>query len=271
MKLVTAMALALVMSEAVHGEEMDHAHMDPAHRDHAETTPVQVARETPADAATTPHGTHDSLDDAVHNYLLINRLEVWDDSPGTGFAWEARGWTGTDTNRLWLRTEGSRVAGSTEAADVEALYGHSIAPWWDLVIGIRHDYRPGDPETFGAIGIQGTAPQWIELAATAYAGKNNQLAARIEIEHQLLFTNHLMLQPRIEANLHGKTDATRGVGAGLSTAEAGLRLRYEITRQFAPYFGVSWERAFGKTADLRLLAGENRSDVRAMAGLRLWF
>jgi copper resistance protein B len=75
----------------------------------------------------------------------------------------------------------------------------------------------------------------------------------------------------VELNVYGKDDATRGIGAGFSSAEAGLRLRYEIRRELAPYIGVTWARKFGETADLAELAGEEIDDSQLVVGIRAWF
>jgi copper resistance protein B len=234
-------------------------------------TPIPELTDADRAAALPPAGGHGAGDNAIHSYLLLDRLEAWDADPGTGLAWEGKGWIGTDLDRLWLRSEGERSDGRTEAADMEAFYGHSVSTWWDVLVGMRQDFRPGDARTLAAIGIQGLAPQRFELGATAYFGSGSQTAARLTAEYTLLFTNRLVLQPLLEANLYGKDDAERGIGSGLATLEGGLRLRYEVTRQFAPYVGLVHERAFGDTADLRHAAGEHAGDTRLVVGLRTWF
>lgn len=251
---------------------MDHsaiAHDLPA--DAAPREPIPPV--TPADrAAAFPdvqgHSVHDN---AIHSFWLLDRLEAWDADQGTGVGWEAVAWIGTDLDRVWLRSEGERVGGSTESADIEVLYGRAISRWWDVVAGLRHDFGHGPSQTFAAIGIQGLAPHWFEVEATAYVGQSGQTAARLEVEYDTLLTNRLILQWLAEAEFHGKDDPRRGIGAGLGTVEAGLRLRYEFTRRFAPYIGVVRERAFGGTADLRRGAGEDIDDTRLVAGVRIWF
>jgi copper resistance protein B len=109
------------------------------------------------------------------------------------------------------------------------------------------------------------------VAATAYIGQSGQTSARIEVEYETLLTNRLILQPLVELNLYGQDDARRGIGSGLGTIEAGLRLRYEVSRQFAPYVGIVRERAFGRSADFRSDEGEHIDDTRFVAGLRFWY
>jgi copper resistance protein B len=207
----------------------------------------------------------------IHSFFLLDKLEAFDADPGTGLTWEGLGWIGSDTNRLWLRSEGERTDGNTESADLEVLYGRSISPWWDIVAGVRHDFKPGASQSFAAFGVQGLAPQKFEVEATGYVGERGQTAARFEVEYELPFSGRLILQPMVEANLYGKTDRMHGIGSGLSTAEVGLRLRYEFTRKFAPYVGVVYERAFGNTADLRRDDFERVDDTRIVIGLRTWF
>ena len=252
----------------------DHATMDHSQHLAAPTqtplTPIPPITDADREAAKPPAHAHDH-GSGVFSYLLFDRLETWDAEPGSGQAWEAQGWIGSDRHRLWLRSEGERSGGHTESADVEVLYGRPIARWWDLVAGLRHGIAPGDDRNFAAIGVMGMAPYKFEVEATAYLGASGQTAARIEAEYELLLTNRLILQPVIEAEWHGRRDASRGIGSGLGKIETGLRLRYEVTRRFAPYVGLVHERSFGGTADLLRDDGEATEDMRVVAGVRLWF
>ena len=234
-------------------------------------TPIPIVTDADRAAAFPDLQRHMEHAPEVNSYVLFNRLEAWDTDHGTGQAWKGQAWIGTDLNRVWLRSEGERVGGRTESADVELLYGRSIARWWDVVAGIRHDFKPGASQDFAAIGVIGLAPYKFEVEATAYIGQSGQTAARFEAEYETLLTNRLILQPLVEVNLFGQNDERRGIGSGLSTVEAGLRLRYEFTRKFAPYIGVVRERAFGGTADFRRAEGEDIDDTRFVAGLRIWF
>lgn len=254
-------------------EPVDHAAMGHAMPRAADQpiTPIPVLTDADRAAAIPPPNDHPVHDSAVHSFVLFNRLEAFDADEGNGMEWEGQAWIGTDRNKLWLRSEGERVGGHTEAADIEVLYGRPISPWWDVVAGVRHDFQPGGSQNFAAIGVQGMAPYKFEVEATAYVGESGQTAASIEAEYETLLTNRLILQPLVEATFHGKDDERRGVGSGLGTVEAGLRLRYEFTRQFAPYIGVVREKAFGRTADYRREEGEAVDDTRVVAGLRIWF
>lgn len=204
-------------------------------------------------------------------YLLLDRLEGWDADRGSGQAWEASAWYGGDIHRLWLRSEGERSGGHTEAADLEALYGRAVSPWWDVLIGVQHTLAPGAARTSAAFGVQGMAPYKFEVAATLYVGEGGDASARLQGEYDVLLTNRWILQPRLEADIAFADDRARGIGSGLSTLEAGLRLRYEVSRRFAPYLGVVHERAFGATADDRRDAAERARDTRVVAGVRVWF
>lgn len=204
-------------------------------------------------------------------YLLIDQLE-WQDAEQSGAgAWDISGWLGYDFNRLWLRSEGERKDGEFEAAEAHLLYGRAFARWWNLVAGIRQDFEPGPGRTYAALGVQGLAPYWFETQFTLYAGEAGQSGARLELEYEQLLTNRLVLQPRVEINAWSRSDVQHGIGAGISGVEAGLRLRYEIRREFAPYIGLNYAQVFSKTADLREAGGEDTNELRAVAGLRLWF
>jgi len=234
-------------------------------------TPIPVLTDADRAAAVPPAHDHPVHDNSIQSYVLLDRLEAWNAENGTGLAWEGRAWIGTDLNRLWLRSEGERIDNRTEKADLEVLYGHSDSPWWDVVAGIRHDFKPGASQDFAAIGVMGLAPYKFEVAATAYIGQSGQTAARVEIQYETLLTQRLILQPLVEVNLYGKDDAHRDIGSGLGTIEAGLRLRYELSRQFAPYVGVVREFAFGRTASFRRDDDEHSDDTRFVAGLRIGY
>lgn len=209
--------------------------------------------------------------EGINSFLRFERLEAWNDDGDNGQSWDIGGWVGTDTDRLWLRSEGERDGGRTDAANLELLYGHSVSRWWDVVGGVRHDFQPGGSQTWAAFGVQGLAPWFIELQATAYFSGEGQVAAGFEAEHPLRLSARWILESRIALALHAEDDAARGVGSGLSTAEAGFRLRYEITPRFAPYVGIAWERRYGDTADYSRAEGEPVEDTRLVAGLRFWF
>jgi copper resistance protein B len=249
---------------------MEHAEHDASSAAPREAIPMVTAEDL---AAAFPAIDHHAMQHApaFNHKVTLNRLEAWDADEGTGQAWEGIAWFGTDTDRLWLRSEGERMGGHTESADLEVLYGRSVSPWWDVVAGVRHDFKPGDPRSWAAFGVQGMAPYRFEVSATAYLGEGGQVAANVEAEYTLRITNRLILQPLIEVDIAAKDDPDYGIASGITGVEAGLRLRYEVTRRFAPYVGVVHERAAGDTADLRRATGESTRDTRVVAGVRVWF
>jgi len=214
---------------------------------------------------------HTVHDDAVHYFVLIDQLEWQIGSGGSGGNWDSTGWIGRDVDRFWFRTEGQGEEGGVGEAELGLLYGRAIARWWDVVLGVQQDIRPGPAQTWIAAGVQGLAPYWFEIEATAYVDFSARTRFRLEAEYELLFTNRLVLQPRIELNIFGEDDPERRVGAGLSTTEAGLRLRYEIRRELAPYVGVDWEQKYFGTADLARASGASSGSTRLVTGIRVWF
>ena len=154
---------------------------------------------------------------------------------------------------------------------MQFLFSKAVASYWDFQIGVRLDSRPSPDRTWAAIGFQGLAPYFFEIDTALFIGESGRTALRLEAEYQLLFTQRLILTPEIETNFFGQNDPQIGVGSGLSEVEAGLRLRYEIRREFAPYIGVNWSRVFGKTADFARAAGQSTSDTQLTIGLRAWF
>jgi copper resistance protein B len=150
------------------------------------------------------------------------------------------------------------------------LYGRAIARWWDVVGGVRQDVQPG-AQTWLAIGVQGLAPGFFDVQATAYLSDEGQTAAHLELKYDALITNRVVLQPVVELEAYGKPNAALRVGSGISTAAAGLRLRYQLTRELAPYVGVSWVKALGDTAELADDKHRSNGLPRLVTGVRLWF
>jgi copper resistance protein B len=213
------------------------------------------------------HAVHDR---AVHSFVLFDRLEWQAAGGGSGGQWDSSGWIGRDLDRLWFRTEGEGEDGRISGADAHVLYGRAIARWWDVVIGIRQDVRPGPAQTWTAIGVQGLAPYWFEVEATGYVGAAGRTHARLEVKYELLVTNRAILQPLIEVEIYGKDDPERQIGAGLSSADIGVRVRYEVKRELAAYLGVLWSRTFFGTADLARASGQEPNHTRLVAGVRFW-
>lgn len=258
---------------------MDHGGMDHSQMNHGSAeaprttshTPIPVLTDADRQAAFPPLPGHSVHDSGLNSFFLLDQLEYQDADEGSTLAWAASGWVGGDIDRLWFRSEGERTNGVTEDAELQLLYGHSIGPWWDVVAGVRQDFKPESPQTWAAFGVQGMALYAFETEATAFVGENGQTAARLEGEYDILLTNRLILQPTAEMNFYGKNDPERGVGSGLANTELGLRLRYEIVRQFAPYIGVSWSRSYGNTADMVRDEGGDVDEARFVAGIRMWF
>ncbi len=208
-----------------------------------------------------------------HNFgsLLVDRLERVNGKQNTFTAYDVTGWVGRDYKRLWLKAEGDYANGDFEETSTELLYGRAIANFWDAQLGIRYDTGAGPDRSWLAFGVQGLAPYWFELDATAYADANGRTAFTLEVEYELLLSQRLIFQPRVELSLHSKDDEATGIGRGLSDGSLGLRLRYEFSRQFAPYLGIEWARKFGRTADFSQAEGESIQDARYVAGVRFWF
>ena len=221
----------------------------------------------------TPVGvpTHETLEDPFNRAFKIDELEWLDADDATDLRWDVDMWAGYSLNKLTIRTEGEQRDGNTERAELQLLWAHSVARWWDVVAGTRTDFAPGSDKSWAAFGVQGLAPYRFDLEATAFLSDGGDSAARVEADYDLLITSRLILQPQIELNWYGQSDLSRGYGAGLSSGEAALRLRYEIRREVAPYVGLVHERLWGETADAAQAAGRDPNDTSLVAGIRLRF
>lgn len=215
-------------------------------------------------------GAHRMLDEAINSFVLVDRLE-WRTGDEGGASWDGTGWIGRDLDRFWFRTAGGTRAGSLDRAGADLLYGRAVARWWDLVAGVRQDWRPGRPQTWAAIGVQGLAPYFFEVEATAYIGAAGRTAFRVDATYDLLITNRLILQPTAEIEVLGREDAARGLAAGIAGREIGARLRYEIRREFAPYAGLHWGRGANRAAGAADARQESNDGLAFVVGGRVWF
>lgn len=210
-------------------------------------------------------------DEARFGRLLINNAEIAGGDGEHGQDLDADAWYGGDYDKAWFKAEGARRGGHLESLRTEALWDHAVAPFWSTQLGMRHDTGGGPARNWLAFGVRGLAPYWFDIDAAAYLRSGGSLGARLDARYELLFTQRLILEPELRANLYSKADPERGVGSGLSDVEFGLRLRYEIRRQLAPYIGVTWQRRFGGTANYASARGEARQATQAVAGVRIWF
>jgi len=209
-------------------------------------------------------------DRARFGKVMLDRLE-WRDAEIATYEWEAAAWYGGDINKLRLATEGEHVDGSTGNARVELLWDRILTAWWSTRLGLREDFGEGPTRDWLALGIAGLAPGFFELEAMAFVGDSGRTALRLSGDYDLLITQRLVLQPEAELNFYGSDDPERLIGSGFSDLEMGLRLRYEFSRKFAPYLGLSWSKRFGHSADLARAAGIDPDELSLVAGLRAWF
>jgi len=205
--------------------------------------------------------------------VLIERLEarIATDGGEDGYVWDAQGWYGGDINRFVLKTEGEGTfGGALEDAEIQALYSRAIGPFFDLQAGVRFDPEP-DSRTHIVVGVQGLAPYMFHVDGALFLSDRGDLTARVKAEYDQKITQRLILQPRIEAEFSAQDIPEREIGAGISKVEPGLRLRYEIVREFAPYIGIEYEAKLGETADIARANGEDPDGLKAVIGLRAWF
>jgi len=210
-------------------------------------------------------------DDPVLTMLTVDQLEIRTSNGNSPLVWEAEGWIGKDLHKLWIKTDGEYVDGNLDEMELQALYSRAVAPFWDLQLGWRRDIRPTPQRDWLAFGLKGLAPYHFDIDAALFIGTNSRSAMRLQAEYEMMLTQKLVLVPDMELNLYAKSDADTGTGSGLTDITAGLRLRYEVRREFAPYIGVNWSRRFGQTADFARAEGTSIDDTQFVSGVRVWF
>jgi copper resistance protein B len=229
---------------------------------------------SPEPAPTYPKEEPSSMgEDRIFYHLLFSQLEGRTNGPDNEFRWDGEAWIGTDMNKLYFQSEGFAEHGKASDGITEALYDRPLPylRYFDAQAGVRYDLDSDPGRTWGAIGVEGLAPEFFEFQPTFYFSDRGRFAGRVNGSYDLLITNRLILQPQFELNFYSKRDPSRGIGSGLSELDTGMRLRYEISRKFAPYIGVAYAGKFGETADFTRAEGGIVNDVRFVFGIRLWY
>ncbi len=244
----------------------------PVYGQPAPALPMLPANPSPKDLSpeAAPYGPP-VMDNMIFGHVLFDQMEGRTNGLDNEFRWDGEGWVGTDMNKLWFKSEGFIERGYTTDGDQEALYDRPITTYFDAQAGVRYDLDTNPGRLWGAIGIEGLAPYFFSFAPTFYFSDRGYFAGRIAGSYDLLITNRLILQPQVEINFYSKSQADRGVGSGLSEIDTGLRLRYEITRKFAPYIGFAYTGTYGETADFTRQEGGNVNDPRFIFGARIWY
>lgn len=207
----------------------------------------------------------------ITSKFMTNLAEYQVRKGADGYLWDGQAWFGGDINRFVLKSEGEGTRGEgIEAAELQALYSRAVGVYTDVQIGVRQDFEPRN-RTYATVGFESLFPYWFDIEGAVFLSNKGEVLGRIEGTYDLRLTNRLILQPRAEFNLAAQDTLETGTGSGLSNAELGLRLRYEIRREFAPYIGVSWDRKFGKTADYARALGEDVEATSFVVGLRAFF
>lgn len=219
----------------------------------------------------------DPMDDIQTFWLLkVDRLEYQVSDGKDTFNWEIQSWVGGDLERFWMKTEGDvGLENGDGEAELQLLYSRLVAPFWDLQAGLRYDQLYGSDggkgRAFAVIGVEGLAPYLFEINAHLFLSQEGDISAKFAVEYELLLSQRLILQPEFEMALAAQQVEEFGVGSGLNDIELGLRLRYEFSRQFAPYVGIAWTRKFGDTANFAKEEGESVDNLKVLGGVRLLF
>lgn len=269
---------------------MDHAGMGHAGLDHGGALGTDLPPgDAPAPAAPLPHMADLYWDPAAmargraimmgrdgggrrFAQVMVNIAEYAVRNGRDGYRWDGEAWLGGDIDRLVVKSEGEGdVRGTLGGAEVRALYSRAVGPYFNLQGGVRQDIRPTPARTYATLGIAGLAPYWFEVEAAAFLSTHGEVLARVEGYYDQRLTQRLILQPRAEFNLSAQRARAIGIGSGVTSADLGLRLRYEVKREFAPYVALTWERRLGETARFARAAGQDAGGPALAFGIRGWF
>jgi copper resistance protein B len=210
-------------------------------------------------------------DQTLYTNVRFDKLE-WNRLGGHDSArWDMEASIGGDYEKLFLKSEGfydGRI-GRFDEAQIQLLYSHLISYYFNFQAGLRQDMSSKSSRTYAVIGFEGLAPGFIETDTDLYVSQKGEVSASFTAFYDLLITNRLILQPRVDVKLQMQRIPELELGSGVTDFELGARLRYEFTRNIAPYVGVVWDRKAGETASIARRNGEPISSVYAAGGVRL--
>lgn len=197
---------------------------------------------------------------------MISQNEIRTGAGRPFYRWDGEAWYGDNSNRLWLKSEGSVSAGSGEVDEAEAqiLYGRPVTAFFDFQAGARYDFDPSPSRAWMTFGFEGLAPffYW-HVGAFVFLSDGGHAAMRLEASHEVFLTQRLILEPQVEMNFYAKGEPGRGIAKGLSDLDSGLRVRYEIRRQLAPYIATTYQGGAGN--------GSGNDGFHFAAGVRAWY
>jgi copper resistance protein B len=292
MRVIAALVAPLVLAAALPAAAQDHTHHEtetPAPDPHAGHVTTPAPPPAPASIAETQANAADLYYDPGDmerarqqllaenggmrtHAIMLEELEAGFDNDEETYAWRVQGWYGGDVHRFWWKSEGEGAFESElEDAELQLLYSRAVTPYFDLQAGVRQSYHEDEDRTDLVLGVQGLAPYWFEVAAAAFVSTEGDVTARAEAEYDLRLTQRLILQPSAELNFAAQDIPDLDIAAGVTDAEIGLRLRYEISRRFAPYVGIAWAAALGETRDIRQALGDDTQSTRALIGVSALF
>lgn len=241
---------------------------DAAHAEDDCEPPIEIAPATGAPAC----WPDPVMDQELYGKFLIDQLELSFADDTDGYSWEVDAWYGNDYNKIWFESEREGLQnGKVETAEVQVLYSRLISPFFDIQAGLRYNIEPQPRRGFAVLALQGLAPYWFEVDTELFVSEDGNVSLRGEFEYELLFTQRLILTPELELTLAAQEVPKYGIGSGLTRTAIGLRLRYAIQREFAPYIGVSYEQTYGDTKDFAEAAGVQTSRTAFVVGIRAWF
>jgi copper resistance protein B len=215
----------------------------------------------------------EEMGNQIFAHAMLDEFEGRINGSDKELRWDGEGWIGTDTNRLWLKSEGFSDNAIVSDGDHEALYDRPISRmrYFDAQTGVRADLDSGPHRAWAALGIEGLAPMFFEFAPTLYFRDGGNVAGRVTGSYDMLLTQRWIAQPEAELNFYSKDDPGRQIGSGFSDLDAGLRLRYEVSRKFAPYVGFAYNGKYGNTATYSRQAGEATRNAQFVFGFRIWY
>ena len=144
-----------------------------------------------------------------------------------------------------LEAEYSHDEDAWEALELQGRLSIPIADYWDAFGGVRYDDHPHPARSYAVVGITGLAPYFIETDMSLFLSERGSISARLKVEKDFLLTQRLIIQPQAEVGIVLNDGNEADAGKKNSVSDLGVRLRYEITRDVAPYIGVNYEREWG--------------------------
>ena len=210
--------------------------------DHSEHQPE--LKPVPSDIQHDTHDHHREHGGQIYQAIAIKNAWIVDDDGRGSASTELKTWVGSDKNKIFIQAHVEKAESEKTQTETKLLYSRNVTDFWDVQTGVRYQYQPeqkyAQNQWDAVLGLHGLAPYFFETEAYIYAGQNQRWQLSLETTRDVLFTQKLIAQPYLNADVIFNDESSYASKSGLSKLRIGLQTRYEISKKIMPFIDVAY-------------------------------